>query len=212
MNKTEVKIWFEHSILFMLLFNFSIFFWDFYAGTETQGFGVLEPYNGIGMFYVYVISFLSSLIVILGILRSNQFGMGLLIWAPYAVAGLFVEAFFELILNPVLISYWSVIGWCVFGLITGFSADISFKLLNSRTKLDIKIICGIVGVIMSLTYFLTTLIAIGFFYKSGWGGGSFTDPGTFLGVAYFMLPWMIIHAFFGGFTAYAIHFFTNKTS
>lgn len=193
----------------MVLFNLSILFWDFYAGGETQGFGVLEPYNGIGMFYVYVISFLSNLIVILGILRSSHFGMGLLIWTPYAVIGLFVEAYFELILNPVLINYWAVIGWCVFGLITGLSADLSYVLLKNRTSLDIKLVCGIVGVIMSLTYYFTTLIAIGFFYKTDWGGGSFTDPGSFLGVAYFTFPWMIIHAFFGGYTAYAMYFFKN---
>jgi hypothetical protein len=210
MKKREIIIWLEHSSMLMILLNFSIFFWDFFSGTDTLGFAVLEPYRGMPMFYVYVISYFSSLIVVLGILRSTHFGMGFLIWTPYAVIGLFVEAYFELILNPVLIGFWAVIGWCVFGLITGVSADMSYKYLLLRTNLDKKIICGFTGVIMSLVYYLTVITATGFFYKTGWGAGSFTDPGSFLGVAYFCLPWMIINAFFGGYTAYSINYFQKE--
>ncbi|MFX1467500.1 MAG: hypothetical protein ACFFB8_02470 [Promethearchaeota archaeon] len=189
----------------MILLNFSIFFWDFFSGTDTQGFGVLEPYYGLPMFYVYMISYFSSLIVVYAILRTRRFGMGFFLWLPYAVIGFFVEAHFEI---EVLISIWGVIGYCIFGLITGLSADISYKFLKEKTSINEKIISGLTGVIMSLTYFLTTIIAIGFFYKAGWSAGTFTDPGSFLGVAYFAFPWMIINAFFGGFTAYSIYNFS----
>jgi len=188
-------------VLLMILLSFSVFFWDFYSGTDTQGFGVLEPYYGMSMFYIYMISYFSSLIVVYAILRSGTFGMGFLIWTPYAIIGFFVEAYFEL---EVLINIWGVVGYSIFGLVTGLSADISYKLLKEKTSINEKIVAGLTG-LMSLTYFGTTIIAIGFFYKVGWGAGSFTDPGSFLGVAYFCLPWMLINAFFGGFTAYAIY-------
>ena len=206
-KKNTIKIWLIFSVLLMILLSFSVFFWDFYSGTDTQGFGVLEPYYGMGMFYIYMISYFSSLIVVYGILRSGIFGMGLLLWTPYAIIGFFVEAYFEL---EVLISIGGVIGYCIFGLVTGLSADISYKLLKEKTSINEKIVAGLTGVLMSLTYFGTTIIAIGFFYKVGWGAGSFTDPGSFLGVAYFCLPWMLINAFFGGFTAYAIYYFSSR--
>lgn len=191
----------------MITLTICVFFWDFYAGINTLWFGVLEPYHGIGMFYVYMISYFSSLIVVLAILKSKIFGMGFLIWLPYAIIGFFVEAYFEL---EKLINIWGVVGYCIFGLITGLSADISFKVLKEKANIDDKIIAGITGVIMSLVYFGTTLIAIGFFYEGGWMAGSFSDPGTFLGVSYFGLPWMIINAFFGGFTASAIDIFSKN--
>lgn len=200
-NQNHLKIWVVHSFLLMVVLNFSIFFWDFFSGTDTLGFGVIEPYRGLPMFYVYMISFFSSLIVVSAILRSQKFGMGFLLWLPYAIIGFFVEAYFEL---ELLVSIWGVIGYCAFGLLTGLSADIFYLLLNNKTRLNKKIITGLTGIIMSLTYFFLILIAIGFFYKTGWGGGSFDDPGTYLGVAYFMLPWMVLNAYFGGYCAYAI--------
>ena len=205
-KKNTIKIWLIFSVLLMILLSFSVFFWDFYSGTDTQGFGVLEPYYGMGMFYIYMISYFSNLIVVYAILKSRTFDMGFLIWTPYAIIGFFVEVYFEL---EVLINIWGVVGYCIFGLVTGLSADISYKLLKEKTPINEKIVAGLTGVLMSLTYFGTTIIAIGFFYKVGWGAGSFTDPGSFLGVAYFCLPWMIINAFFGGFTAYTIYYISD---
>ncbi len=206
-KKNFLKLWLLLSLIFMLLLTLSIFFWDFYSGMDTQGFGVLEPYYGMGMFYVYMISYFSSLIIEYGIVKTQQFGMGFLIWLPYALIGLFVEAYFEL---EVLLSFWGVIGYCIFGLITGLSADISYYILKEKTALSDKVVAGLTGVIMSLTYFFTVLIAIGFFYKTGWAAGSFNDTGSFLGVAYFALPWMIMNAFFGGFTAYSLDYFLRE--
>jgi len=168
----------------------------------------LDLYYGMGMFYVYMISYFSSLIVVYAILKNKTLGMGFFIWFPYAVIGFFVEVYFEL---EVLINIGGVFGYSIFGLIIGLSADISYKFFKEKTSINEKIIAGLIGVVMSLTYFITTIIAIGFFYKVGWGAGSFIDPGTFLGVAYFCLPWMIINAFFGGFTACAIYYFSIVT-
>jgi hypothetical protein len=157
-----------------------------------------------------MISFFSSLIVINAIVKTQYFGMGFLIWLPYAIIGFFVETYFELILSDVLINIWSVIGYCAFGLLTGLSADITFKLLNEITRISKKHISGITGLVMSLVYFLTIIIALAFFYKAGWVAGSFDEPGSFLGVAYFALPWMLINAYFGGFTGYALYYLNIK--
>ena len=45
----------------------SVFFFDYLAGSATLGFGVSPSsgFNGIGMFYLYMVSYFSSLIVIL---------------------------------------------------------------------------------------------------------------------------------------------------
>jgi hypothetical protein len=87
MNRNNFKIWALNSFLLIVLLNFTIFFWDFYSGADTQGFGVIDPYYGMGMFYIYVISFFSSLIVLHAIIKSKIFGMGFYLWLPYAVIG-----------------------------------------------------------------------------------------------------------------------------
>jgi hypothetical protein len=203
-----VKIWSFYSFLLMINLTLNIFFWDFYSGSDTQGFGVIDPYFGMGMFYVYMIGFFNSLIVMIAKFIYPKFGMGFFIWIPYAVIGFFVEAYFEM---DVLINIWGVIGYCSFGLVTGISADISFYLLKNKIKLEQGIVSGITGVIMSIVYYLLILIALTFFYKTGSGTGSFLNPGSFLGVAYFAFPWMIINSFIGGFSAYYLHvYFTNS--
>jgi hypothetical protein len=188
----------------MILLNFSIFFWDFYAGINTLPLFILEPYSGVAMFYVYMISGFSSFLVLNAIIRSKQFGMGLLIWLPYAIIGVFVETYFELIVNPVLKGFWVVILYCLFGLITGFSADISYYYLNKKVNLNRGVLVGLTGMIMSLVYFFTTLIAISTFYKNS-KPLSWTDPTTFTGLAYFGIPWMLIHAFIGGLAAFGFN-------
>ncbi|MBD3196622.1 MAG: hypothetical protein GF317_16320 [Candidatus Lokiarchaeota archaeon] len=188
----------------MILLNFSIFYWDFFAGSLTQPFGVLEPYFGLAMFYVYMISLFTSFISVYLVLKTEAFGIGLLLWVPYAVIGFFVEAYFELILNNSLINIWCVFGYSIFGILTGLSTDLSFRILDKKTNLRKSLVASLTGVFQSLVYFGLIIVALGFFYKNGWSAGSFTDPGTFLGNAYFGLPWMVIHALIGGFVAYSI--------
>ncbi|MFX0152263.1 MAG: hypothetical protein ACFFAJ_15860, partial [Candidatus Hodarchaeota archaeon] len=48
---------FVFSAALQIVLIFSIFFWDYYAGQLTAGFGIEgERYLGIGNFYIYVIS------------------------------------------------------------------------------------------------------------------------------------------------------------
>ena len=126
--------------------------------------------------------------------------MGFLVFLPYAIVGFFVEAYYELWETPVLINIWCVVGWCVFGLLTGLSADLAYKYLRDKTDLTEGHVAGLTGCIMSFTYWFLTWIALEFFYIT-----KQTGPGSFIGVAYFCLPWMLVNAFIGGYLAYVIH-------
>jgi hypothetical protein len=204
-SKIRFKLLFKwisvYSILLLVVFFLCIFFWDYYAGQVTSGFGVEgDRYMGIGMFYIYMTSLFLSLIVLSVIYKTNQtFGVGFLVFVPYAVIGFFVEYYYEI---DVLKGVWAVIGWCLIGLLVGLSADITFKLVKNQTKIRHEYIAGITGVSLNLTYFLLVWIAIEIFYVSGTG---LSGPGSFLGVAYFGLPWMLIHGFIGGYLAYKMN-------
>jgi hypothetical protein len=92
------------------------------------GFGVFfDIYGRIGSFYVYIVSYFNALIVILPILLIRRFGVGTAIYLPYAIVGFFLEYSLE---QHILVSIWGTVGWCVFGLATGFSADLSAGALS----------------------------------------------------------------------------------
>ncbi len=199
--KSIIKSTIIFSFILQIVFVLCIFFWDYYAGQATLGFGRKgETYMGIGMFFIYMISLFLSLIVISAIYKAEQnFGMGVLVFVPYAFIGFFVEYYYEI---DVLKGVWAVIGWCLIGLIVGVSANVSFKLLKEQTEIREEYVAGLTGVCMNLVYFLLICIALETFYISG---TSFSGPGSFLGVAYFGLPWMLIHGFFGGYLACAMN-------
>jgi hypothetical protein len=53
---------------------------------------------------------------------------------------------------------------------------------------------------MGLVCFVVTVAALDFVYV----GPLPTNAGSFVGIAYFGLPWMVISSAFGGYTAYAL--------
>ena len=68
----------------------------------------------------------------LPILLLQRFGVGMLVYLPYAITGLFVEYYFELVAEHNLTSYWGVIGWCALGLAIGLSADLAYRYLPAH--------------------------------------------------------------------------------
>lgn len=187
--------------LLMIVYAAGVYFFDFFAGTATAGFGIMGEVWGIGMFFIYMIGYFLSIIIILPILIHKSFGIGILIFLPYSVIGFFVEYYYEFASQQTLKSIWGVFGWAVIGLLIGLSADLTFRFLSKKISLKIKAI--ITGVILALTNFILTLIAVSFFYKISTPITSIA-PGSFLGVAYFGLPWLVINSGFGGYTAYTI--------
>lgn len=187
--------------LLMIVYAAGVYFFDFFAGTATAGFGKMGEVWGIGMFFIYMIGYFLSIVIILPILIYKSFGIGILIFLPYSIIGFFVEYYYEYASQQTLKSIWGVFGWAFIGIIIGLSADLTFKFLSKKISLKIKAI--IMGIVIALTNFVLTLIAISFFYKISAPVTSIV-PGSFLGVAYFGLPWLVINSGFGGYTAYAI--------
>jgi hypothetical protein len=179
------------------IYAFGSFTFDFYAGAATAGFGVMGEVGGIGMFFVYVMSYFIALVVVLPILLIRRFGVGLLVFLPYALIGLFVEYYMEWVTNRALVSPWAVAGWCAFGLVTGLSADLAYRFLPERVNERRRAI--ITGMVMGGINFLLVAIALRFFYT-----GPQTGPGSFLGIAYYAVPFLLVSSGFGGYTAYAI--------
>ncbi len=187
--------------LLMIVYALGTYFFDFLAGSATVGFGKMGDVWGIGMFFVYMIGYFVAIIVILPILIFKNFGIGLLIFLPYAIVGFFVEYYYELIAVPALKGIWAVFVWAIIGLLIGLSADITYKYLSKKINLKLKSI--VMGVILSITDFILTFIVLMYCYNIPMQISP-VDPGNWFGVAYFGLPWLIVNSGFGGFTAYAI--------
>ena len=113
-------------ILVMILYALGTYFFDFFAGTATVGFGIMGKVMGMGMFFIYMIGYFLAILVILPILLIRRFGTGLIIFIPYAVTGFFVELYYEWYSSHALISPWGAVGWCIAGLMIGLSADLVF--------------------------------------------------------------------------------------
>lgn len=191
------KIILIFGILLCFIYAFGSFTFDYYAGTATERFGVMSEVSGIGMFFIYILSYFIALVVVLPILIIKRFGVGLAVFLPYAIAGLFVEYYMEWVVARTLVSLWAVVGWCIIGLATGLSADLAYQFLPSRFSERLRAMTT--GVILGFTTFILVLVAIRFFYMEYQIG-----PGSFLGVAYYGLPFLIVNSGFGGYTAYAI--------
>jgi hypothetical protein len=182
-------------ILQSALFGVTTFFFDFIAGGATLGFGVWPKVGGTGLFYVYMVGYFNALVVILPVLLLKRFGVGTSIYLPYALIGVPVDLFFE---SDTLISPWAAVGWGAVGLAAGLSVDLAYRYLPRRLTERTRAI--LMGIVLGVASFLLTLLAQAFFYRVPLP----TDPGSFVGVAYFGLPWLLVTSAFGGYTAYAL--------
>jgi len=188
-------------ILLMFLYALGTYFFDFFAGTATVGFGVMGEVMGMGMFFIYMIGYFLAILTILPIILIRRFGTGLLIFIPYALVGFFVELYYEWYTTRALVSPWGAVGWCVMGLLIGLSADLSYKFLPAGLNGRWRSI--ITGIVLGAASFIFDLIPLIFFYRIPMPLNP-VNPGTYLGVAYFCAPWLVLHCAFGGFTAFAI--------
>lgn len=184
-------------ILLFLIYGLGSFTLDYFAGGATAGFGVWPEVDGVGMFFVYILSFYITLVVVLPILIIRRFGVGMAVYLPYALSGLFVEYYVEWVVLHTLRSPWGVVGWCVIGLAIGLSADLAYRFLPARLSERSRAI--VTGLVMGVTNFLLVVAALSFFYVAPQ-----TGSGSFLGVAYYGLPLLLLNSAFGGYTAYAI--------
>lgn len=204
----QLRKWRFNTWSTILLFGFllliittpAVFFFDFFAGSATRGFGV-PPYAGVGgtgMFYLYMMSYFSSLLVILPLMLTKRFGTATAIFLPYVIIGFPVNYYFEWIAERTWVAPWAGIGWSAAFLLTGFSVDLTFRYLPS--KLTFAWRAALSCAVMGLISFIVTVAALALVYV----GPLPTDTGSFVGIAYFSLPWMIINSALGGYTAQAL--------
>ncbi len=184
-------------VLQWFIYGIGSFTFDYFAGAATRSIGVWPEVGGVGMYFVYILSFYMALVVVLPILILKRFGVGVAIYLPYALTGLFVEYYFDWVVNRSLVSPWAVLGWCAIGLIIGLSADVAYRYLPSSWSERRRAVAT--GVAMGITNFLLVLAALTFFYVEPQSG-----PGSFLGVAYYGLPLLVMNSGFGGYAAHAI--------
>jgi hypothetical protein len=68
--------------LLLLIYGLGSFTFDYFAGGATLGFGLWPEVGGIGMFFVYVLSFYIALAVVFPILIIRRFGVGIAVYLP----------------------------------------------------------------------------------------------------------------------------------
>lgn len=186
------------SFLLCCIYGFGSFTFDYFAGAATAGFGVWGEVGGIGMYFTYVMAYFTALVVVLPILVIRRFWVGMAVYALYALSGLYLEYYFELVLEHNLAGFWGVIGWCALGLATGLCADLAYRFLPSRFSEKWRAIST--GFAVGVATFAAVTIAVSFFYVTKETGYT----ANYLSVAYYGVPFMLISSGFGGYTAYAI--------
>jgi hypothetical protein len=202
-RRWRLKAW-QTTLLFgfalFIITGPSVFFFDYLAGSATLGFGVSPSsgFHGMGMFYLYMVSYFSSLIVILPALLTRRFGTATAVFLPYVIVGFPINYYFEWVADHTWVAPWSGLGWTAAFLLTGLSVDLALRYLPE--KLTSAWRAALSGVIMGLVCFVVTVAALDFVYV----GPLPTNAGSFVGIAYFGLPWMVISSAFGGYTAYAL--------
>ena len=176
------------------------FFFDFFAGSATTGFG-RPPSHGVvgtGMFFVYASGFLPALLTMLPVLVVPRFGVATLVWVPLVVVGFPINYYFEWTVERTWVTWWSGLGWTAAFLLSALSVDVTYALTGDRGSQRIRaILCGLC---FGLATYLTTIAALAIVYR----GPLPRDAGSFFGLTYFGLPWLLLHSAFGAFTADAI--------
>ena len=186
------------SILLCCIYGFGSFTFDYFAGAATAGFGVWSEVGGVGMYFTYILSYFIALVVVLPILIIRRFWVGLAVYSLYALIGLFVEYYIDWVLTRVLVGLWAVLGWCILGLATGLCADLAYRYLPSRINERWR--ATLTGLTVGIATFKAVTIALSFFYIKV----ETTYTANYFSVAYYGVPFMLISAGFGGYTAYAI--------
>ena len=181
-------------VLVCALYGFGAFTFDLFAGVATPPAGGLDEVKGVGMYFTYVESFFLALVAILPIRLVRRFGVGAMVYLPYAILGLGVESYMELVRTSSLVGPLAVVGWCVIGPLIGLSADLSHRFLPRRLSSGLR--AALTGLVLGGTTFLLMLVALFFFYVSRQ-----TGPGSYLGQAWYGLPWLLLNSGFGGYVA-----------
>jgi hypothetical protein len=175
-----------------------VYFFDFFTGSATAGFGRTGTVGGTGMFFIYMLGSLNALIVLIPVLRLGFIGAGVLVYSLWALVGLPVEYHYEWVLNRSLRGVWAVAAWCAAGPLNGLAADLAHRFLPRSIAPGFR--AALTGAVLGVASYLTTLAALALLYVVPLD----TGPGAFAGLTYFGLPWLAVHSALGGFLAWAL--------
>jgi hypothetical protein len=204
MGDKILERWKSWQILFFFAFlqcgltGLGVYFFDFFAGTATAGFGRTGAVGGTGMFFIYMLGFLNALVVLIPVLRLGFIGAGVMVYSLWALVGLPLEYHYEWVLNRSLRGLWAVAAWCAAGPLNGLAADLAHRFLPRSIAPGLR--AALVGAVLGAACYATTLAALAFLYVVPLDRG----PGAFAGLTYFGLPWLVAHSALGGFTAWAL--------
>jgi len=157
----------------------------------------LEPYSG-GCGFILPIYFY-TLLTVMGVLKYQRFGTGLLIYLPFAVLGVPMDYYGDWVYSQNLIDPWYSLGWAPVFLGFGLVADLAYRFLPAGWNPRWRAVA--MGVIFGLAFYLLVLFALTTFYPVSderW------HLWYFQGGVYFSLPWMLVNGGFAGYTAHAI--------
>lgn len=142
----------------------------------------------------YVFAYFICLTVVVPIFKTGRFGAGVAVYLPYAILGPFAVYYAEWVLTQALLTPWTAALWGVFGLCTGFSADLAFRYIPERILGKWRGI--LVGVVFGFADFCFTLLSLTVVYMD-------PVPGTlhFLHGVGLLLPFLLTSAGFAGYTA-----------
>lgn len=144
-------------------------------------------------------AFFIVLVVMLPVLKTNQFFAATSVFLPYAILGFFPTYYFEWMTNHNLKGVWGVFAWCLIGPLVGLLGDLTFKYLPQSFSIKQRAI--FTGAVIGAAIFFTTLLALTTFYKTA---SMDTHLRFFTQGWSFSLPWLLLNGGFAGYTALAI--------
>lgn len=158
---------------------------------------LVEMYSGSCMFVVPI--YFYALVTVLGVLKYQRFGTGLVIFLPFATLGVLMDYYGDWVYDQNLIGPWYALGWAPVFLGYGLAADLAnrFAPLNWQPRWR----AVAVGVCFGLAFYLLTLLALSTLYLES---DTYWHIWHFREGVYFTLPWMLVNGGFGGYTACAI--------
>jgi hypothetical protein len=172
-----------------------VYFFDYFAGTATVGFARMGAVHGTGMFFVYMLGAINAVVVLVPVFHLRFIGAGALVYLGWALIGVPVEYYYEWLINTSLKGPWAVMVWCAMGPLAGLSADLAYRFLPRSLTPAWR--AALTGAVLGFAGYLTTLAALSFLYTVPLS----VEPGSFAGLTYFGLPWLLGHSALGGVVA-----------
>lgn len=160
---------------------------------------VVEMSGASGTCMFILVPYFAALAATYPLLALDRFGVGILVFIPYAVLGFPPLYFFDWLQSRALIGLWAVFVWALSGPFIGLCLDLTNhlgRLLSEKSK------AILIGAMMQVVTFFVMLVGLGYLYTpSSSMAGHFH---FFSREWYFTLPWMAVNGAFGGYTAYAL--------